>query len=102
MRNSALGLLLSAALAGCAVTQPAPPQLDLPAPTATAAQNALLERWWEAFNDPVLIALIEEAQANNLDLKATLARIELARAQVLLSQSNLYPSVNLTGMGAGA
>ena len=100
MRNSVLGLLFSGALAGCAVTQPVPPQLDLPVPTATAAQNALLERWWVAFNDPVLVALIEEAHANNLDLRATLARIELARAQVLLAQSNLYPSINLIAGGS--
>jgi outer membrane protein, multidrug efflux system len=86
--------LLALALAGCAVTQPKPPQLDLPAATATAEQNALLERWWVAFDDPALTALIEEALANNLDLKAALARIEAARANVLLAQSYLYPAVN--------
>ena len=96
MRNPVLAIVLAGFLAGCAVTQPAPPQLELPAPTATAEQNALLERWWVAFNDPVLTALIDEAMANNLDLKSSLARIELARAQVLLAQSNLYPSINLT------
>ena len=88
--------LSAIALAGCVtVTQPKPPQLDLPeAPIATAEQNALLERWWVAFDDPVLTALIEEAFANNLDLRGTLARIEAARADVLLAQSYLYPSVN--------
>jgi multidrug efflux system outer membrane protein len=91
----ALALAIATTLAGCAVTQPLPPQLDLPAATASDAQNALLERWWTAFDDPVLTALIDEAFANNLDIKGTLARIELARAQVLLAQSNLYPSVNL-------
>jgi multidrug efflux system outer membrane protein len=95
MGKSVFALMLTCALAGCAVTQPAPPQLDLPAPTATAEQNAMLERWWLAFNDPVLTTLIDEAIANNLDLKATLARIELARAQVLQAQSSLYPSANL-------
>ena len=61
MRKSAFALMLAGALAGCAVTQPAPPELDLPAPTETAEQNALLEHWWLAFNDPVLTALIDEA-----------------------------------------
>src|SRR5262249_36183765 len=88
-------VLLAAALAGCAVTQPAPPRLDLPAPTATAEQNALLEKWWIAFDDPVLTTLIDEAFANNLDLKAALTRIELARSNVLLAQSYLYPKVDL-------
>ena len=87
--------LLAAMLAGCAVTQPKPPQLDLPAPTATEEQNKLLEKWWVAFDDPVLTALIEEAFANNLDLKAALARIELARSNVLLAQAYLYPRVDL-------
>ena len=97
LRHSSLALAaaLSFALAGCAVTQPKPPQLDLPAATATAEQNALLERWWVAFDDPVLTALIEEGFANNLDLRGSLARIEAARAGVLLAQSNLAPSINL-------
>ena len=94
LRRSFLHLVLAAVLAGCAVTQPKPPQLDLPAATATNAQNALLERWWAAFDDPVLTALIEEAFANNLDLRGALARIEAARAHVLLAQSNLAPSIN--------
>ena len=97
MRRAAFALMLSGALAGCAVNQPAPPKLDLPASTATAEQNALLEHWWLAFNDPVLTSLIDEAFANNLDLKATLARIELARSQLLLAQSSLIPSFDITG-----
>ena len=60
-----------------------------PPATATAAQNALLERWWTAFDDPVLTALIEEALANNLDLAAR-SRASRPRARsVLLAQSNL-------------
>ncbi|MCC6194159.1 MAG: efflux transporter outer membrane subunit [Burkholderiales bacterium] len=92
-----LATLCAAILAGCAVTQPVTPKYDLPPGTATAAQNELLERWWTAFSDPVLNALVEEAFAHNLDLKAALARIEAARAQVLLAQSYLYPSIDLAG-----
>ena len=97
MRKPIPVLLLSALLAGCAVNQPLPPQLDLPAPSATAAQNALLERWWTAFDDPVLTALIEEAFANNLDLRGAFTRIDAARALLLLSQSTLAPSIHLRG-----
>jgi multidrug efflux system outer membrane protein len=97
MRNAILAVALSSALAGCAVNQPAPPALDLPPPAASAADNALLERWWTLFDDPALTALIDEALAGNVDLERALARIELARAQVLLAQSNLVPSVNLAG-----
>ena len=89
-------LALAAALAGCAVTQPKPPAVDLPVMAAPSeAQLALLERWWLAFEDPALTALIDEAFAHNLDLDSAFARIELARAQVLLASSYLYPNVNL-------
>ena len=97
MRKPLAVLLLAGILTGCAVTQRAPPQLDLPIPTTTAAQEAVLERWWIAFDDPVLTALIDEANTNNLDLRGAFARIEAARALLLLAQSNLYPSVNLRG-----
>jgi len=97
MNRKLLTVAVAIALAGCAVTQPIPPKLDLPPGQATAAQNELLQHWWTAFNDPVLTALVEEALANNLDLKQALARIEAARASVLLAQSYLYPSVNLNG-----
>lgn len=89
-------LAFAAALAGCAVTQPKPPVSDLPPATPpTAAQIALLERWWLAFDDPRLTALVEEALANNLDVASSFARVELARSQVLLAQSYLYPYANL-------
>jgi hypothetical protein len=87
MYRTLISLAVVAALAGCAVTQPIPPKYDLPAPSATAAQNALLEHWWTAFDDPVLTALVEEALANNWDLRIALARIDAARSQVLLAQS---------------
>ena len=94
MKKTLLGLAVAAVLAGCAVTQPLPPKTDLPLPTATAAQNQLLERWWIAFDDPVLTQLVDEALAQNLDLRASIARIEAARSQVLLAQSYLAPSID--------
>jgi len=100
MNRTLTAILVAATLAGCAVTQPIVPKLDLPQGSATAAQNELLEHWWTAFNDPVLDALIDEAFANNLDLRVTLARIEAARSQVLLAQANLAPAIDLVGNAA--
>ena len=48
----------------------------------------------------MLTALIDEANANNLDLRGALARIEAARALLLLSQSYLYPGMDLRGGAA--
>ncbi len=91
----ALAITIALTVGACAFTQPQPPKTDLPPPTATAAPSALLERWWVAFDDPVLTQLVDEALAENLDLRASLARIEAARSQVLLAQSNLAPSIDL-------
>ena len=99
MRKTAVALALAASIfivAGCTTTPTAPPALDLPAGTGA---DPALERWWTSFNDPTLTALVDEALANNLDLRAAITRIDLARAQVKLAQKDLYPSVDL-GVGA--
>ncbi|HTS20467.1 MAG TPA: efflux transporter outer membrane subunit [Casimicrobiaceae bacterium] len=88
--------MLAVALAACTTTPTAPPQLDLPQGTAN---DPPLERWWTAFNDPTLTALVDEALAKNLDLRAAIARVDAARAAVTAAQGYLYPTVNL---GAGA
>ena len=93
MRKSFLPMMLAALIAGCASTPPPPPTLDLPAATAG---DLKLERWWTAFGDPTLDKLVDEALAHNLDLAAAIARVEYGRAQVLLAQSDLYPTVDLT------
>lgn len=99
MQRTLLWLATAGIVAGCAVTQPAPPKYDLPPTAATAAQSELLEHWWTAFDDPVLTRLVEEALAHNWDVRTALARIDAARSQVLLAQANLVPSVDL-GVGA--
>ncbi|HVE48762.1 MAG TPA: efflux transporter outer membrane subunit [Casimicrobiaceae bacterium] len=86
-------LVIALALAGCQSTPVAPPPLDLPAPTIAPLAN--VQRWWTLFDDAVLTRLVDEALANNLDLAAAMARVDLARANVLLAQKDLYPSVNL-------
>jgi multidrug efflux system outer membrane protein len=52
--------------------------------------------WWQVFEDPILQALIREAIANNLDLRAALARVERTRAQAGIPRSFLYPQVDGT------
>ena len=84
---------LAIALAGCASTPTSPPKLDLPSTTAQVQPS--LARWWTAFGDPTLDKLVDEALANNLDLAAAMARVESARAQVLLSQADLFPTADL-------
>src|SRR5258708_34020568 len=91
MRKTFVAMTLAALIAGCASTPPPPPMLDLPAPTAG---DLRLERWWTAFGDPTLDKLVDEALANNLDLKAAITRVEYGRALVLLAQSDQYPTAD--------
>ncbi|HEX6138270.1 MAG TPA: efflux transporter outer membrane subunit [Casimicrobiaceae bacterium] len=90
-KTLAVGALV-AALAACTTTPTAPPAVDLPAPTVG---DLRLEHWWTSFDEPALNALVDEALANNLDLQAAMARIDVARAQVTLAQGDQLPIVNL-------
>lgn len=85
--------LLAAMLAACTVAPKAPPALDLPPLTAPVPER--IERWWELFGDPPLTALMEEAMAANLDLRAAAARIEEARAVLRGARTALHPSLDL-------
>jgi len=96
MLKTFLAAAFALSVAGCTTTPTAPPELDLPPPTLSDATAAVLPRWWTAFGDPRLDALIDEALANNLDLRAALARIEQARARVTLSQADLFPTADLS------
>ena len=57
------------------------------------AQSAADAPWFQIFDDPALQALITEAIANNLDLRAAVARVEEARARAGIPRSFLYPQV---------
>jgi len=56
--------------------------------------------WIASFNDPVLTALVEEAQANNKNLAATAASVEQARALARQAGASLTPEIGLNLGGA--
>jgi multidrug efflux system outer membrane protein len=92
-----LGAIAVAVLGACSTTPPPRPELDLPLPGASAANaptQAQLEAWWLVFNEPRLTALIEEAFANNLDLKSAVARIDEARANLRAARSQMLPTLD--------
>lgn len=55
--------------------------------------------WIAAFDDPVLAALVEEAQAHNRNLQVAAANVERSRALARQAGAALTPNVNL-GFGA--
>lgn len=94
------GMVLAASLLGaCAVTPPPEPALTLsPAWQGGANEGEVLAReWWRQFSDPVLDTLISQGLAGNHDARLAVARVAQARAGLGASQSQLWPSLALTG-----
>ncbi len=62
---------------------------------ANPSDDAPKEKWWKAFNDKTLEALIEKCLANNNTLQASLARLDQAIAQSEARGAALLPILNL-------
>ena len=63
------------------------------AKTSTTEAQALSDQWWDHFSDPVLDALVAEAQRQNTDVRTAGLRILEARAQLGIAGSGLYPQL---------
>ena len=109
MRTKLLSSLLVLGLAGCTVgpdyVKPALPAAgafhetgDLMAP-AKAAPPAL-DTWWTGFGDAQLVRIVERVLAQNLDLAASAARVEQARAAARHAQAERLPQGSLDGSAA--
>ena len=94
-----LGVVTAGLLAGCAVgpdyTRPAltPPETFRGQVAPREAASLADLPWWEAFRDPTLKSLIEEALASNYDLRIAAARVEQARALVTVARAPFFPQV---------
>jgi outer membrane protein, multidrug efflux system len=89
-------------LAGCAVgpdyRRPAvaEPAMFRGQAAADAASLADLP-WWEAFKDPALKGLIDEALRQSYDVRIAAARVEEARAQAGVARSQFFPQLDYRG-----
>jgi multidrug efflux system outer membrane protein len=95
-----LFLTTAIALAGCAATPPpALPAADVPPAFEQApARNAPIwpaGDWWTRYGDPQLAALIEKAQAGNLDIVQAQARLRQADARARQAGAALLPTLGL-------
>lgn len=77
-----------------------PPAPQVPAPAdfrgavaPTDARPLADEKWFEVFKDEKLQDLIREALQNNYDLRASVARIDAARASLGITRSEQFPTV---------
>lgn len=87
------------ALSACSITMPAtqveshsPAQWQAPLPHDGALAD--LSNWWQRQGDPVLLALIEAAQAVSPSVAQALSRIEAARASQVGAAAALLPRVD--------
>ena len=97
-----LVILAVTGLASACAVGPDYSRPDVPVPEAFAsapesADGALDAAWWQAFDDPVLTALVDEALRGNRDLVAATARVEQAAAAVTIARSPIFPQVGYDG-----
>ncbi|WBL76706.1 efflux transporter outer membrane subunit [Bradyrhizobium xenonodulans] len=101
-RSVCVALMLTGALAGCAVGPDygGPPRPDLPShwssKTASHRDAGKLDRWWLRLRDPLLNRLIEEAVQANPDVAKAKAVVREARATLQQTAAGLFPSVSGT------
>lgn len=95
-RSRAALLLPLCALPACSLApayhRPVP---AIPATLPAAGQPAPASlSYRDVFRDARLVALIDQALANNQDLKAALANVASARAQARITEADLFPQVD--------
>ncbi|UVO52041.1 efflux transporter outer membrane subunit [Sphingomonas sp. SUN019] len=104
MRRLAL-LLTTAALSGCSLA-PKYVRPELPVPPSWPVGDAYLRQseaalpavtYRDIFRDPRLQQIIDQALANNRDLRVSVANITAARAQYRIQRSELFPQVDASG-----
>nr|WP_293977138.1 TolC family protein [Sphingomonas sp.] len=77
------------------------PRVTPPARLDAAAANdpaiTVTDRWWTAWGDPALDALVEKSLEANADIRAAKAHVAAARALITVAESALYPTVAANG-----
>lgn len=101
------GLLIAALLSGCSMA-PKYVQPELPVPQSWPVGDAYLAQseaalpvmgYRQVFTDPRLVQVIEQALANNRNLRVAAANIAAARAQSRIQQAAQLPQINAAAGG---
>jgi NodT family efflux transporter outer membrane factor (OMF) lipoprotein len=103
IRPRSFVLLLVLALSACSLIPPySRPTVDVPVgykeegPWRPAAGKLEApEKWWQAFDDPLLNALEEQVLIDNQNIKLAEAQYRAARAAVDSARASLFPSLDL-------
>lgn len=95
-------LLIIGMLTACSVS----PNYERPKVSALdwrgdqTATEAVPEEWWRVYGDGQLDGLVDRGLQHNHSLKAALARIDQARADLKVAGASLLPSASLGASGA--
>lgn len=85
-------------LAACSLPRHPPPASTLQAPahwrTDIGPGSAVERDWWQAFHDPALTALVQQALARNGDIRTAQARLQEYRVRVTVARSAEAPQLN--------
>lgn len=106
VRNGLVGTMvavtISLALAACVATPMPDLHVDLPVAwkqeaqrTVAAAPRSDPRQWWQAFGDPQLDALVEQALSANSDIAEATARMRAARILQRHATDSLRPDLHL-------
>lgn len=99
--SALLPFVLAATVSACASIESKKPEIDSrlenasfkPLVSASAVQAP--SDWWTGFSSEQLNALMTQAQAENLSLEATAARLRAAQASLNAAQASFFPTLNL-------
>jgi len=94
--------VVAALLSGCTIgpdyKRPAVARPETFRGQATAEAASLADvPWWEAFQDPILKGLIQDALGSNYDVRIAAARVQEARANLGVARSDYFPSLDYGG-----
>lgn len=105
MKQIIISLLLLVTMTGCNLTPDyVRPDVQIPQNWKAGdkiGESAVNADWWRNFSSKELDRLMEEALANNLDLRASLARIQQSRAAVKIAGASLLPELDATSSIGG-
>jgi len=98
-------ILALGVLAACSLEPPQSPPAPAVPPSWPAGDAYLRQSeatlpsisYRDIFRDPKLQAIIEQALANNQDLRAALANVASARAQYRVAHASIFPSIDASG-----
>lgn len=105
MRNYFLPVMLTSLMSGCFTMAPKYERPEAPVEAAFpgaegSTENAADVPWREFFTDPKLQEVIARALEHNRDLRLALLNVEKARAMYGVQRAELYPPVDVTGVGS--